>query len=326
MWRKDLLRALPGILVSLITLIALIYFIDLDEVKNNLLKADYRYLLPVLALTVSALLTRAIAWRTLLLDAVPFQDVFLTLNAGYLLNNILPLRLGELGRALILSRHGLGFWRVVSTILVERAFDFIIIAGMLLTILPSVTGASQAYQVAIPVMGIVLFGLGVFYLIAVHRDRVLRVYELLTERWPGLSLIGEDRLKSFITGLAALADVRRFLKVLFWMLINWGLAVLAQYLLLLAFYPSAELRWVVFGQAVVALGVALPSAPAYIGLLEAAWVAALSLMGVEPSTVLAFAVSSHLVNITVTGFFGLYALIREGESLLRLYTQMRTET
>lgn len=306
-------------------MVALIFFIDLGEVKADLLQADYRYLLPVLAATVLALLTRAVAWRTLLLDAIPYHDVFLTLNAGYLLNNILPLRLGELGRALILGRHGLGFWRVLSTILVERAFDFAIIAGMLLTILPFVTGASQAYQVAITVFGTVLAGFGMLYLIAVHRDRVLRVYELLTERWPGLSLIGEERLKSFITGLAALTNIRRFLKVMFWMIINWALAILAQYLLLLAFVPSAELIWVVFGQAVVALGVALPSAPAYIGLLEAAWVAALSLMGIEPSTALAFAVSSHLVNITVTGVFGVYALIREGESLVRLYSRMRKE-
>ena len=309
--------------MSLIALVALIYFIDLGEVKEDLLQADYRYLIPVLALFILALMTRAFAWRILLLDAIPYRDVFLTLNAGYLLNNILPLRLGELGRALILGRHGLGFWRVLSTILVERAFDFAIIAGMLLTTLPFVTGASQAYKVAIAVIGIVLIGFVVFYLLARYRDRVLRIYELFTERWPGLSLIGEDRLKSFITGLAALTDVRRFLSVLFWMLVNWGLAILAQYLLLLAFIPSAELIWVVFGQAVVALGVALPSAPAYIGVLEAAWVAALSLVGVEPSTALAFAVSSHLINITVTGVFGVYALVTEGESLVRLYSRIR---
>lgn len=311
--------------MSLIALVALIYFIDLGEVKEDLLQADYRYLIPVLALFILALMTRAFAWRILLLDAIPYRDVFLTLNAGYLLNNILPLRLGELGRALILGRHGLGFWRVLSTILVERAFDFAIIASMLLITLPFVTGASQAYKVAIAVIGIVLIGFVVFYLLARYRDRVLRIYELFTERWPGLSLIGEDRLKSFITGLAALTDVRRFLSVLFWMLVNWGLAILAQYLLLLAFIPSAELIWVVFGLAVVALGVALPSAPAYIGVLEAAWVAALSLVGVEPSTALAFAISSHLMNITVTGVFGVYALVTEGESLVRLYSRIRKE-
>jgi len=319
------LRALPGILVSLIALVALIYFIDLGEVKQDLLQADYRYLIPVLALYVLALMTRAYAWRILLLDAIPYRDVFLTLNAGYLLNNILPLRLGELARALILGRHGLGFWRVLSTILVERAFDFSVIAGMLLTTLPFVTGASQAYKVAITVFGMVSIGFVIFYLIARNRDRVLIVYEFLTERWPGISLIGEDRLRSFITGLAALTDIRRFLSVLLWMFVNWGLAILAQYLLLLAFVPSADLIWIVFAQAVVALGVALPSAPAYIGVLEAAWVTALSLVGVEPSTALAFAVSSHLINITVTGVFGVYALVSEGESLVSLYSRIRKE-
>ena len=319
------MRALPGILVSLSALAALIYFIDIGEVKNDLLQADYRYLILVLALYVLALMTRAIAWRILLLDEIPYRDVFFTLNAGYLLNNILPLRLGELGRALILGRHGLGFWRVLSTILVERVFDFAIISGMLLTTLPFITGASQANKVAITVFCMVLIGFVIFYLIARYRERVLILYELLTERWPGLRLIGEDRLRSFITGLAALTDLCRFLSVLFWMLVNWGLAILAQYLLLLAFVPSAELIWIVFGLAVVALGVALPSAPAYIGILEAAWVAALSLVGVEPSTALAFAVSSHLINITVTGVFGVYALVREGESLVRLYSKIRKE-
>jgi len=319
------LRALPGILVSLCALAALIYFIDIGEVKNDLLQADYRYLILVLALYVLALMTRAIAWRILLLNEIPYREVFFTLNAGYLLNNILPLRLGELGRALILGRHGLGFWRVLSTILVERVFDFAIISGMLLTTLPFVTGASQAYKVAITVFCMVLIGFVIFYLLARYRDRVLILYELLTERWPGLRLIGEDRLRSFITGLAALTDLCRFLSVLIWMLVNWGLAILAQYLLLLAFVPSAELIWIVFGLAVVALGVALPSAPAYIGVLEAAWVAALSLVGVEPSTALAFAVSSHFINITITGVFGVYALVREGESLARLYSKIRKE-
>jgi uncharacterized membrane protein YbhN (UPF0104 family) len=219
----------------------------------------------------------------------------------------------------------LGFWRVLSTILVERVFDFAIISGMLLTTLPFVTGASQAYKVAITVFCMVLIGFVIFYLLARYRDRVLILYELLTERWPGLRLIGEDRLRSFITGLAALTDLCRFLSVLIWMLVNWGLAILAQYLLLLAFVPSAELIWIVFGLAVVALGVALPSAPAYIGVLEAAWVAALSLVGVEPSTALAFAVSSHFINITITGVFGVYALVREGESLARLYSKIRKE-
>jgi uncharacterized protein (TIRG00374 family) len=303
----------------------LIYFIDLDEVKGNLLQADYRYLLPVLGSTVLALITRSIAWRTLLLDAVPLRDVFLTLNAGYLLNNLLPLRLGELGRAFILGRHGLGFWRVLSTILVERAYDFAIIASMLLVSLPFITSASQAFQAAMTIFGIVVVGFGVFFIIARYRDNILRYYGYLTDRWPGLMLIGEDRLRSFITGLAVLNDVHRFFRVLFWMVVNWVLALIGQYLLLLAFVPSAEFVWIMFAQSVVALGVALPSAPAYIGLLEAAWVAALTLVGVEPSTALAFAVSSHLVNVTVTGVFGLYALIREGESLVGLYTRFRKQ-
>lgn len=294
--------------------------------KDDLLQADYRLLVPVIALFTIALMFRAAAWRTLLLDAVPYRDVFFTLNIGYLLNNILPLRLGEVARAFILGRHGLGFWRVLSTILIERAFDFAIIASMLLATLPFVTGTSQAYKFAVLVSVLVVIGFVIFYIIAKYRDRVLGLYENLAERWSILNLIGLARVKSFITGLEALTDVRRFLKVLLLMILNWGFAVFAQYLLLLAFFPSAKFIWILFGQSVVALGVALPSAPAYIGLLEAAWIGAFTLVGINASTAFAFAVTSHLIHISVTGVFGIYGLVREGESLFQLYSQMRTKS
>lgn len=269
---------------------------------------------------------RAMAWRSLLKEEVSYRNVFLVLNAGYLLNNVLPFRLGELGRAFILGRKGLGFWRVFTTILIERAFDMAIVAGLVLGTLPAVWGSAGANQVAVLVMGVVLTGLFVLHLLARNRDKALALFDKLSLRSPRLLALGKHRIQAFFTGLAALTDFSRFAQVLAWMMAAWLSAVLAQFLLLRAFAPSANFLWAAFGQGVVALGVALPSSPAYVGILEAAWVSALTLVGLQPGTALAYAFASHLLNIVVTGLIGGYALANEGFSLGNLYYRIRKET
>lgn len=317
---------MPGVLVSLIALGAIFYFVDLSQVGDAFERADYRYLFPVVVIYTTALGLRSKAWQTLLKEGASFNQVFLTLNAGYLLNNILPLRLGELGRAFLLGRRGLGFWRVFTTIIIERAFDMAIVAGMVLGTLPIVWGSARGQQVAFVVMLIVLVGLLTLHLLARNQARALAWFDGLGARWPRLVSLGRQRIQAFFSGLTALNNLNRFLRVLGWMLLNWFLAVLAQFLLLRAFVPSADFVWAIFGQGVVALGVALPSSPAYVGVLEAAWVSALSLVGVQPGTALAYAFASHLLNILVTGLIGAYALAREGLSIGSLYYRIRKET
>lgn len=317
---------MPGLLVSVLALGAIFYFVDLGQVREAFRDADYRYLLPVLLIYTTALGLRSKAWQTLLKEDASLKQVFLILNAGYLLNNILPLRLGELGRAFLLGRRGLGFWRVFTTIIIERAFDLAIVAGMVLGTLPIVWGSSRGQQAAIIVMVLVLGGLLILHLLARNQDRALYWFEGLSARWPRLVSLGRRRIQAFFTGLSALNNLNRFLQVLGWMLATWFLAVLAQFLLLRAFVPSANFVWAIFGQGVVALGVALPSSPAYIGVLEAAWVSALSLVGVPPGIALAYAFASHLLNILVTGLIGAYALAKEGLSLGTLYYRIRKET
>ncbi len=67
---------------------------------------------------------RAKAWQTLLRDRPTYKDVLYSAGEGYLLNNFLPFRLGELGRAFLLSRKsGLQFGEIIPTIVIERIVD-----------------------------------------------------------------------------------------------------------------------------------------------------------------------------------------------------------
>ena len=109
------------------------------------------------------------------------------------------------------------------------------------------------------------------------------------------------------------------------MTISWGLSVVYQYILLLAFNQSAQFLWAAFGVATASLGVALPSSPSYIGVFEAAWVGALALFQVPMSNALAYALIIHVIHILISCVFGVYALAQEGETLHQLYAEIRNK-
>jgi uncharacterized protein (TIRG00374 family) len=323
--RKDFWRVLPGVLVSLVALGVLFTLIDWQTFMAALRQADYGYLLLALPIYLVSYLVRSRAWHILLMEEPPLKLVFFTEQAGYLMNNVLPFRLGELGRAALLGRHGLGFWRVFSTIVVERAFDMIIAAGLLLGTLPFVVEVPGARQVGAIVGLIVLAGLFALYLLARNQEKVLGWFIRLGQRWPRLLEIGQDKVDSFLGGLTPLTDFRRFIRVLLWMASSWGMAIVAHYFILLAFIPEATLLWMAFSISVAMMGVALPSSPGYVGVFEAAYVGALAAFGVPYEDALAFALVDHVLYIGVTGIFGAYALIREGQSLAQLFRRVQKE-
>ena len=287
-------------------------------------RADYRLVILAGLVSIIWLLVRSILWRTLLENKASYKQVFPTVNEGYLLNNILPFRLGEVARAFLLSEKArLSFWEVFSTIFIERALDVAFAAGLLLSTLPFVVGAGWAWQAASAAILIVILGLAFFYILARFRIQVLEGIEKLTMRWPFLNRFSRTQLPRFIAGLEVLTNTQGFLWAIFWMFLNWGIALLQYYLLLLAFFPQGKLLWAAFSLAVAALGIAAPSSPGALGVYELSHVAALSVFGLDPSTALAYALSAHLINYLITGIFGAIALARDGETISSLYDRAR---
>ncbi len=320
---QDLWKIVPGFLISLIALTILFVLVDWSEFGKALRQADYRYLLISLPIYFISYLVRARAWQVVLLKEPPLKQVFLAQQAGYLLNNVFPFRLGELGRAYLLGRTGLGFWRVFSTIFVERAFDILLAVGLLFGTLPFVAAVPGARQVAGIVGFAVLLGLLAMYLLSRKQDQILRTFERLGKRWPNLVKLGRDRLQSFLSGFSALADFGRFIEAFGWMAFSWLLAVIVQYLVLRAYLPAAQVLWAAFALSLVALGMAIPSSPGQIGVYEGAFVYALSFTGVSPSLAFAYALTMHGMHYLFTGIFGTYALFKEGESLGPLFRRLR---
>jgi uncharacterized protein (TIRG00374 family) len=322
-WRSAR-RWLPGVVISLIAIAAILYFVDLQRFVEAIRSANYGLLLATLALSTIWLVVRGIVWRTLLRGRARYRDVFLTLGEGYLLNNFLPFRLGEVGRAFLLGRKSkLGFMDVLSTVVIERVVDLAFSAAILLSAVPFVVGAGSAERIAILIGAVVIVGLVVLYAVARNRERVLGWFNRLAARRPRLQRMGESFLAPLFSGLAILTDGWLFVRFLLWMALDWAIAILQYYVLTLAFFPAARPVWSLFGLGAVAFGNAIPSLPGAVGTYEAALAGALTLVSGDQSTSLAVAIVAHLVGYLVTGVIGLYALSNEGETLMGVYRQLQ---
>lgn len=315
---------LPGLTISIIALVAVLYLADIDRFLGALRQANYLLVAIGFGFSLVWLLVRAQAWRTLLRDQASFSQVFFTVNEGYLLNNLLPFRLGEIGRAFLLStKTNLGFWEVFSSILIERVVDLGFAAGVVLVTLTLVVGANWAFEAAIGVAGLVLIGFVLLYVLAGNREWALKTYHTLSEKVPILSKFGETRVEAFFEGLAVLREGNRFALAILWMAIDWFIAIIQYYILLLAFIPEAEFLWATFTLGVAALGIAAPSSPGGIGVFELSVIGALAVFGVNASLALAFAITTHLIQFLMTGILGAIGFLRDGESLINTYRRSR---
>ncbi len=297
--------------------------LDLRKFGQAIRQADVRFLLAGILSEVLWLLARGFVWRTLLQNKASYKDTFISINEGYLLNNILPFRLGEIGRAFLLGRKAhLDFWQVIPSILIERLLDLAIAVGLFISTLPFVIGIPWAKQAAIITGIIVLVGLGAVYILARNRQNVLVWIDKAGKRWSLLNKLAGHRVEAFFDGLGIITDSRLFIRALGWEGINWLIAVLQYYLFLRAFFLQPSLLWVLFALGVGALGIAAPSSPGAIGVFEAVLVGALVVFGVDASPATAFALAVHFSAYIVTGLIGGYGLYKDGESLSSLYTRL----
>jgi len=320
---KDSKRWLPGTLISVALIAAILYFVDFGTMLDSIRAADYRLLAIAVVLSFIWLIIRAKVWQTLLRDKPTYKDVLFTAGEGYLLNNFLPFRLGEIGRAFLLSRKsGIQFGEILPTIFIERTVDLAFSAAIFLAALPFVVGTAGSERIGIIVGVIVLIGLVMMYVLARNNQWALDLFHKLSARWPAVQKFGGSFLESFFAGLGVLTDGWLFLRFLFWMTLDWAIALVAYYLMILAYFPQAQWIWGLFILGAAAFGGAVPSLPGAVGTFEGAVAGALTLLTNDQSTALAVALTARFYNYLNSGVIGGLGLLREGQKLSGVYRQL----
>ncbi|MCJ7513317.1 MAG: flippase-like domain-containing protein [Anaerolineales bacterium] len=314
--RTGTIGVLIGVAVSVVALVAVLRWAGWGPVVVALQQMEPGYLGLAAAVFLLSMLARAVSWWLLLTRSVSLGRTLATLNEGYLLNNLLPWRLGELGRAVLLGRQpGMSTLRVLSTIVIERTYDVILGTTLLVAMLPVVLRLGWASRAALIWGGAVGLALLVLWLLVHHASRI--------EGWIGRKFpkpaLWQARWRRVHSGLAALESPSLFLGSFGAMAVSWILAGVDYWLVLRAFHPSPGWPWAYFMLTATALGGAVPAAPGSIGVFEAAAVAALGAFAVSAGTALAAALVLHAMVYAITVSIGAVALIRDGDTLQGLY-------
>jgi uncharacterized protein (TIRG00374 family) len=309
-----------GLIVSALALGLAIRWSGWEQLGDALTDVDLRFVAAAVVVFLLSMMARAAAWQALLSWRFRFVRVLAVLNEGYLLNNVLPWRLGEFGRAILLGRGPeSSVLSVLSSILTERLYDMILAVSLLFILFPFAADLPGASNTAF-LLAVIIIVLVLVLFILLRRPRWV---EFILNHLPGGQTRWEPIWAQLRTGLRALEDRKVFRASSFFMLLSWALAGVEYWLVIRAVVPDAKLIWAYFMLTITLLGVAVPSSPGYIGVFEAAGVIALSVFGVPRAEALAAAIILHAMVYLVASGLGLLAMTTEGETLASLYVRVR---
>jgi len=286
--------------------------VALADVWRALASAHPLWLLPALACLALMFSGRALRWA-LLLGGTPFWTTLLSLSVGYMLNNTLPLRVGEIGRAFVVSRQtGVGVARALSSVVVERVLDLgavLLMFVLLARLVPMPHLVARTASIASVALAATLVVGGVL-LWKSNGERApswLARFGARGDRWWG-------RVRDVRDGLRAIGR-RRLALVLVLTVVIWAATILLADSAMGAFLPPDATAAAVV---VVAsnLGGALPSAPGGFGVIQGFAKMALVLpFHVPEDRALAYVFVWTLGQQMLLVALGLFALGRFGISL-----------
>jgi uncharacterized protein (TIRG00374 family) len=182
---------------------------------------------------------RALRWRRILWDQreLTLHQTLVPVFVGYMANNLLPARAGELYRAHFLGRRAkMSRSGAAASIVVERAFDGLMLVALILLVAILFPGEGFL-SVAAFATGLVFLVLALSILLYVLLvDRTHGVVDKVLGRLPERleSIVGE-RLKLFLRGMRGISTVGGALEVGAYTLVIWTLEVSAYTLAVLAF-------------------------------------------------------------------------------------------
>jgi uncharacterized protein (TIRG00374 family) len=289
-------------------------------VGEALSHAQPMFSLLVVVTVLGSLVTRAARWQVYFLPRrrVGFNPALSTLSISYMASTFLPLRAGELVRAVFLGqRERIPIPVVVGTILVEKLFDFLAI-GVMLAGLVALTPLPAAAQVAaVSISSVILFGFAFVVALAIWRAPTLTAVGMVEKMIPfgvGARLHVQDAARHFAEGTDALQVPRLWVGLLGWTFVTWLFSIGSTWAGTLALGVPLGLPAILFVVVLTSTGQAVPSSPGYVGVYHAASVLALTYFGVDASTALAIAVLTHALSYGALVIAGMIALWTGGYS------------
>lgn len=312
-----------GLIISAVFLYLAFRKIDYAELWQTLGSTRLLWLIPGLMIYFCGMLFRTWRWQYLLnpIKKTTIKTLSPIIYIGYMGNNVFPLRMGEILRAVVLKRReDVSISASLATIVVERIFDAVIIIGFVLLNLGQLTGivddSGFSWLGSIAVWAAVVFAVGllVFILIALFPKPALKwihriIHVIIPQRWREGAESIADR---FLDGLMSLRSPKDALMVFLTSILIWVFETGLYWSVSLAFGLGLSFRLLMLLNGVVNLVLLIPAAPGGLGTFDAAGRAMLQAYGVSPEPALGFTLVLRLVLWIPVTLIGAIFFLREG--------------
>ena len=313
--------------------IVLIYFsvrgINFRDTLQYLQRIRPGYVALSLLFVVLMQVLRSYRWGVILnpLQKLDQFTLFSVTSVGFLAIIAIPARIGELARPyLIAGKSNIKMSSALGTIIVERVLDSlavlaITVAVLILQDLPSWMIKS----------GIIFFIITIVLIACIvgliwRRDTAIKIIDRILRLLPGkLADKVNAVIHHFIDGFQVITDVKTLLYLLFLSAIVWLVDVAAIYSLILAFGFKLPVLAAFVVMVILIAGIAIPTAPGFIGNWHFACILGLSLFGLAKPEGFSFALVYHLIAIAPVIILGVVFLPFNKFSISDMTKQAQTK-
>lgn len=339
--KKIILSLTVGLSLSGIALYVTFKNIPLPELVGYLKTVNYWWVIPAVAIALISFLIRVVRWQLLLtpFKKTGFLSAYHPLMIGFMINCLLPGRVGELARpAIFCKKERVPFSRVLATVGAERALDVVVLLLSFVIVLASVEisptldltfGNYHLNKATLETIGMTtlqfcLALIACIALVSIRQSRgfikrtILSLPELLFFAGsPFKEKIREKlcvRLTHLIdnvaTGLDLLKSPKKVGLCLGLSFLVWAVASISYYVMSFG-CPGIELSFLEMytTMVILCLFISLPSAPGFWGLWEAGGVFGLLIFGVSAKEAAGFTLANHVFQIVPVIIAGLISAI-----------------
>jgi len=292
--------------------IVLIYFsvrgIDFNETLTDLKKVHLGYAGLSLFFIILMQALRSYRWGVILepMEKISQFTLFAVTSVGFLAIAAIPARIGELARPyLIAKRSSINMSSALGTIIVERVLDSLAVLTITVAVFILQDLPSWMFKSGILFFSLTMLVIACMIGLIWRRERAVKIIDWILRWLPGkLAQKVNHVIHHFIDGFQVITDVNSLLYLLLLSAVVWLVDVAAIYTLFLAFGFNLSVLAAFVVMVILIAGIAIPTAPGFIGNWHYACILGLSLFGIAKPEGFSFALVYHFLSMIVVIILG----------------------